>query len=163
MRSGEISEVHELQLRYWTAFKRFLQENGIGLQVHTPRPQNWLLLNIGKPGFSLCSTILIGNGRIGAELYISLKDNKRAFYSLQGQRSAIEREFGEGLEWQQEVPRGRASRIVIYKTDVNIQNQNDWTNQFNWLSSALVRLDKVFRQKINSLKSSPAAPDPSSE
>lgn len=149
IRSGELTETKAIQLKYWEAFKNFLIEEKITtLKPRKPSPQTWLEFSAGKTGFVFSATILLEKGRLGAELYIY--DSKESFKELHEQMICIEGEFGEALEWQ-ELSEVKGSRIVLYKTGVEIQNEIDWSNQFLWLSNALIRLDKVFRPRIKAL------------
>lgn len=148
-RSGEFSETKAIQLKYWETFKKFFKEYNTVLRPRKASPQHWLNCSAGRSGFEYAATINTREKRLGAELYIS--DSKDSFFKLLEQKEKIETEFGNKLDWQ-ELPEAKASRIVLYKTDVDFQNESDWLNQFKWISDALIRLDKVFRPKIGALK-----------
>ncbi len=147
-RSGELSKTKAFQFKYWEAFVEYIKKQHIPLHPYKPYPQNWLTFSAGRSGYSFAATVHTGDRRIGAELYIG--NSKESFTKLHEQLIQIEGEFGEALEWQ-ELPEKQGSRIVKYKTGVEIQQGSDWPNQFQWLSDALVRLDKVFRGRIKAL------------
>jgi hypothetical protein len=147
-RPGALSNTKELQLRYWEAFKDFFSKQSRSLRPRKADPQHWLNIATGKSGFVYSATVHTGEGRLGAELYIS--NSKESFSKLREQKDQIESEFGEKLDWQ-DLPEAKSARIVLYKPGVDIKNENDWPNQFRWFSDALIRLDKVFRERIKAL------------
>jgi hypothetical protein len=77
-------------------------------------------------------------------------DPKEAFRRLESQKADIEREVGLQLEWQ-ELKDAKGSRIAVYRQDVQLDQDNDWPNQFAWLAERLEGIDRAFRSRIRTL------------
>ena len=58
----------------------------------------------------------------------------------------IENEIGFALDWR-ELPDKKASRIIIEKP-VNLDAQEEWNSQFDWIIDTCVRFKKAFKKYI---------------
>ena len=139
-----------LQLRFWTDWIAYLQAHKSPIRPQTPRPQHWLNITIGRAGFVLVATINSREGRIGAEVYIGHTDSKTYFAAIEEKRTAIEDRLGFALEWQ-ELPNRQASRIAIFKSGLNLEDESEWSGDFGWLMDTVQKLDNVLRPIIKSL------------
>lgn len=73
--------------------------------------------------------------------------------SLCSRRSAIasiEEELGYRLEWE-ELPARRDSRISIYLSNVDPEEERDWPRQHEWLAAKLNDMHRVFSPRIRAL------------
>lgn len=74
--------------------------------------------------------------------------NKAVFDSLLQDKEAIEAEFGEPLEWRR-LDDKRASRVVkLYRGFGSLNEPETWPTLQDMLIEKMIRLDKVFRQRI---------------
>jgi hypothetical protein len=117
-------------------------------------------MGMGRTGFNLEAIVTTYSnetqsyeqGEVRAELRIVDAKAKAFFELLQLQKSAIEQEFGEPLQWysQDDV---KACRVFIAQS-ANIQDQQQWPELFEWLRLRLERLRAVFRERIKALDAS---------
>jgi hypothetical protein len=150
---GELPERRRFYQSYWTAFRDYLQQRpGTTLRSQKPPPDHWTNFAIGRSGFYLTATASVEKHRLGAELYMRPGDidPKEAFRRLESQKADIEREVGLQLEWQ-ELKDAKGSRIAVYRQDVQLDQDNDWPNQFAWLAERLEGIDRAFRSRIRTL------------
>jgi hypothetical protein len=89
-------------------------------------------------------TINTQDKTIGCELYIPRE--KKMFAVLASHKEAIEKEFGEQLEWM-ELPGKKASRIKVSR-DADIENEGGWNDYFNWLKQKAEGFQAVFPKYI---------------
>jgi hypothetical protein len=82
--------------------------------------------------------------------------DKSAFRALFADKEAIEREFGEPLEWQ-ELPTKKASRIAIFRHGVNPADEGQRDDLHAWMFSKMERFQKVFADRVRSLSLVPVA------
>ena len=129
-----------------TQLSEKLNDNTTVPKTQKPRPQHWLNICIGKTVLRL-STIKIQN-KISTELYIN--KNKEAFNLLKQDKKNIEEELGLKLSWEF-LENKNASRIAIYKEDIDIKNENERINAINWHSNTLEKFYNVFSKKIKNL------------
>jgi hypothetical protein len=146
-----VTETKAQQLRYWNALNDAIAEAGSGLRPHRPRPQHWSNFSIGRSGFHLSASVNTVNNRLRAELYITGDYAKGFFHALLEDKDTIEAQVGAPLSWE-ELPDRIASRIALYKNDVDPLVEADWPNQHAWFVDALGRLDKALRHRIRTLQ-----------
>jgi hypothetical protein len=49
------------------------------------------------------------------------------------------------------LPDGKESYVTVTKDRADFRNEQDWKNQFTWLSERLEKLDSVFRKRVRQL------------
>lgn len=141
----DLSSRKKLLLKYWTAVSTKIKENGSFLKPHKPRPQHWYNLAIGKTGFKIAGTVKTSINTIGGEVYIT--NNKEAFKYLENNKEEIEKEIDAKLSWEY-LPEKVASRIAIYKEDINLMESNNWDTAIDWHISKFEKLHNIFSQRI---------------
>jgi hypothetical protein len=152
--------IKKLQVEYWQAFCEYAIENAKRIKTTKPLPQNWMNIAIGRSSFLLNAIASTWNSEtetyekdeIRAELQIAQKNAQEAkayFNLLRREQSTIESEFGEPLIWDSQ-PNRKACRIVLRKT-VDLEDQNTWTDQHQWLVEKLDKMHKVFSDRIKRL------------
>lgn len=109
---------------------------------------HWLYFSIGSSACHL-SVLQI---RKRSELYVGLHINgdsnggKELFHDLLAEKENVEAEAGLTLEWE-ELPEKKASRIGV-KKNVDFNDKTQWTSQFDWIMDVMLRLKKVFGERI---------------
>ena len=105
---------------------------------------------IGRSFFNLGAVMIRPKNQVRAEIYISGADAKAFFGLLEQQREAIERELGYPLDWEG-LPSGSDCRISSYLSNVDPEDEADWTNQHEWLAQRLNDMHRVFSQRVRAL------------
>lgn len=160
---ADLSDIRQLQRAYWAALQDALTATrGPISGARTPQPQSWMAYPIGRTHFQLSAVMLRPKRQIRAELYLHGENAKAFFGLLKLQQPAIEQELGYPLEWE-ELPAGQDSRISIYLSDLDPEDQTDWPRQHQWLAQRLNDLHRVFSQRVKALNASDwrGAPSPS--
>jgi hypothetical protein len=150
---AELTDTKVQQLAYWTKLRDFLAAQGASVRPQKPRPQHWLVFSIGRSGFGLSTTVNTSKNRIGVELYLNNEQAKPYFHLLRDEKTEIEAEIGAVLDWQ-ELPNRQASRVALFKDDVDTTNEADWPSQHAWIADHLQKFDKAFRQRVKNLDAS---------
>ena len=144
---------HELRLKFWEGL---LAHAKTKTDVHAnrkPTQDGWIYGGIGRFGFSLGYTARQTDSQV--ELWIAhgsgqTVKNKTAFKALEAQKAAIDSDFGAALDWQ-ELPEGEGCRIR-YVVDGGYKSPHDqWPTINASLADAMVRLEKVMRQRVAQL------------
>ena len=144
-----------LQLEYWTAFVEYVAQQKATIRPTKPRPQNWMNMSFGRAGFSLIAVASTWNtdratydiGEIKAEITITDPNNKVYFDRLMTHKAEIEAELGYELNWYS--PQ-KSSKVHVRHT-ADIQDRDDWPNQFAWLLTKLEDLRRVFGPRVKEL------------
>jgi hypothetical protein len=151
---GEVAlaERHHVRLAYWASFADYLKEKGSSFKIRRPNKDHWFSFGIGRAGFVISATISTDKQRVGVELYAYNDADKAAFHALLADKEAIEREFGEPLEWQ-ELPGRKASRIVLYRHGVNPADEAQRQDLHAWMLAKMDQFRKVFGGRVKALPS----------
>lgn len=112
MKSEDLTETKKTQLIYWTNLRDYLIEQKSSVKPQKPQPQHWMTFAVGRSGFHLSSTVNTRDGRISVALNITDIFSKQFFNLLKNQKSEIENEIGNQLQWL-ELPNKKESRIQL--------------------------------------------------
>jgi hypothetical protein len=122
-----------LYLEFWKGFTEFCRIQGTFLRLNKQSTRHWYAISLGRAGFAISVTASSQKRRLGCELYLSGENAKRNFKLLERDKRAIEEKTGT-LEWE-ELPSRGASRIVLYRSGIDIANKSTWNDSYTWLKS----------------------------
>ena len=149
---GEFSQTAAMQLRYWEALNTMLQAKAGALKgTSRPRRRASLPYSIGRSRCRLRACMQRARRKIRAELYLTGATAKPFFHLLHQQKEAVQSELGYALEWEEKTDTNY-SRIAIYLSDLDPEDEPDWPRQHGWLADRLNELHTVFRQRILELE-----------
>lgn len=135
-----------LRIKYWTAFRSYLQENKSKLRPQKPSRDHWYSFGIGTSRAHTAALIITRENKIAVELTINSEDAKSIFGDLIKHKDDIEKIIGAPLDWR-EMPDKKASRIVLFNS-VDPYDESTWPQQFSWLQTNLEKFDKAFRSLL---------------
>ena len=148
---AELSDTRVKQRAYWAAFHQALdQAAGPVSGGRKPQPQSWMGYSIGRTGFNLGAVMIRPKRQVRTELYIAGDKAKALFHLLREQQQVIEQELGYALEWE-ELPTRRDSRIAVYMTNVDPEDEQDWPRQHEWLTAKINDFHRVFLARVRDL------------
>lgn len=155
--SGELSQHKQLQLRYWTAFKEFMELKKSFVRCQKPFPESWTNHAIGRSGVHLASIASIWNSEtnnknpeIRVELYINGRNAKQEFAALKNQKDSIEKALGFQLVWHN-LENNAICKLYI-RRNADFLNEQLWPEQFEWFRQRLEIMHKVFSPIMKNLK-----------
>lgn len=154
---GEISAHKQFQLKFWIAFKQYMEEKGSFIRCQKPLPQHWTNHAIGRTGVHLDSIVSLWNSETGikgpeirAELYLDGPNAKREFAALEMHKASIEKELGFSLKWHN--PENKAACRLYVRQSYDFRDESLWPEQFEWLRTKLETMHKVFAPMMKNLK-----------
>lgn len=139
----EPTEHKLLQLEFWEAFKKYLNENNLYLRIQHPRPVPYRDIRIGCSDAHILLRINIPDNQLSCSLYI--KNNKDLVEYLKQQQVSITKELGQSFIW---VDCNVHSRAEISKQNIGDFNPFDVAN-FQWLFDKSTLFEKVFIKYID--------------
>lgn len=154
--AGPITEVRKLQLEFWTMFRDKLLEKKVVPSAHTPRPQYWFDVPLGRTSFVLSNFANTSDGRIGVRVYLGDGVADVALPQLEVERDAIEAEIGEKLQWNPNPDRRDKTIALTRSADLN--DRTKWPEYCDWLVDKVARFRKSFAPRIKKLDLSGMAP-----
>jgi hypothetical protein len=155
--NADVSAYKQLQLKFWTAFKQYMEGKGSFLRCQKPLPQHWTNFAIGRSGVHLDSVISVWNSETGlkgpeirAGLYLDGPNAKQEFAMLEKQKESIEQTLGFSLTWHN--PENKAACRLYTRQDSDFTNESLWPEQFEWLRMRLETMHKVFAPIMRNLR-----------
>jgi hypothetical protein len=155
--NGEVSEHKQKQLKFWTAFKQYMEAKGSLIRCQKPSPHHWLNHAIGRSGIHLASIVSLWNSETGVkgpeireELYLDGPNAKQEFALLEKTKDSIEAALGFPLVWHN--PENKAACRIYTRQDADFLNEALWPEQFEWLRQHLETMHKVFGPIMKGLK-----------
>lgn len=150
----QLSDVKKLQLEYWTAFRDYLQDRESSVRAGKARPRHRINVSIGRAGAQLCAAAGIWDedrkewvrGLNRVQLMLNGDESKELFERLHADREEIEAELGESLIWHN--PEHARQCRIYARRYVDLEDRDDWPNQFAWLEERLQRFDATFRDRV---------------
>ena len=127
-------EVQNIQ--YWNAFCDYLIQRGTEFR----RPslvaieRHFINLPMGIPNFALRASQRLKEG-LGAALIIRGSNAGAYFRALEEEQAQIRVECGEYLSWYSGA--STEKRIAFIKADADPTDEQDWSNQHEWIASKL--------------------------
>jgi hypothetical protein len=146
----ELTDTQRLQLEFWTAFHKLLQERGSKIRGTKPLPQHWNNFSIGRAKCRLATNINTRARRIGVYLVLKGPHAYSRFDRLRADSKAIEEEVGAHLEWLGEAGR-RQGRINLNRNDTDPTDRARWPEQQEWLRENLELFYRVFAPRVEEL------------
>lgn len=141
----------QLQQQFWQSLARYIETHLLPLRPQKPSPQHWCNFALGRSGFHIATTINTREQRVGAEIYISHKQQaKEMFRQLEVQKAEIEQALGFEMEWLP-LPDRDACRIVVFREDSSLQDAAQWPDYCAWLADKVRKLSEVFGPRIKAL------------
>lgn len=147
---SNLSELKLQQQAYWTALSQAIMDADTRLKPQKPRPQHWTNFALGRSYFSLAAAVNSQERFIRSEVYCGGPNATAHFNLLMQDKEAIEKEFGECLNWD-ELPEKKACRISIQRENSNPTNEDNWSEQHSWLIDRLDRMHRVFSSRVKQL------------
>ncbi len=147
--AGPITDAKKLQSEFWTAFRHELLKRKIVPTAQAPRPQYWFNVSLGRSHIHLSNIANTTDGKIGVRVYISNKVASSALPQLEAERSAIESEIGERLEWN---PNPEASdKVIKLERIADLNDREKWPEYVSWMVDITDKFKKVFGPRVKKL------------
>ena len=146
---GEVSAHKLFQLRFWTAFREYMEREGSAVRCQKPLPQHWTNHALGRSGAHLCSIVSTWNSitnskgsEIRVELYMSSATAKDEFALLQQRKESLEKALGFPLVWHN--PEDKNICKLYVRQDADWLDEAKWPRHFAWLKEKLEIMHRIF-------------------
>jgi hypothetical protein len=146
----EISDVRKAQLDFWTQFREKLLTTKQVPSAQSPRPQYWYDVSLGRSGIFLSNVFNTSENRLGIRVYLSNQVADIALPELEHQKSEIEKEIGEPLEWNP-FPDKR-DKVIRLMREADISKREQWGEYLDWLVAVTLKFRNTFSPRVKGLK-----------
>ena len=138
-----LSDLQQLRLEFWNAFKKYLEDQGGAVVAHKPGAENWTTFRSGIPGMSLLSSVK--PGYLDAELY-SYGGHKQLFAELEKRAGDVQPQIGSPLMFRNDLNKKYSCAWVQREAD--LADRIRWPEYMSWLASRLAELKTAFAPVI---------------
>ena len=150
----EEAERYAVRRRFWAAL---LERAKPRTELHSGNSANtttWLVTSAGKRGMLLC--YVIRQHDAGVVLIIDRgagagAETTAIFEELEGQRVAIEADFGGSLDWDRSEGRQRCQIGVTLDTGGYRDSEERWPETQDEMIESMIRLEQALRRPIDAL------------
>ena len=147
--NAELSEYSASNLQFWESFhEQLVEAGGAGRRINRPlKDANyWGPLTENSKAYISGWRSQSRNPHVGAFLGIYNPDAALVWELLEEQKSDLELEFGEPLDWS--ANKQRTVFKVVPKPLFSGTSPENWPAQRKWLIEKMVRLRKVFEKPV---------------
>ena len=117
-----------------------------------PTRDHWLSSGAGTSGVMYSFVITGSYARVELGLISSSKEKNKAYFAkLHKSKEAIEASFGSELVWD-ELPENKMSRIKIELQNVNLFDEDDWSEMTSFLIETLPKFENALQPFVNKLR-----------
>jgi hypothetical protein len=137
--------------KYWQQLLPLLNQTNLFENMQAPKSQ-WIATGSGIGGIVYTMVITKSFIRIELAFLNSSKElNKSYFKKLYSNKKAIEKAFGNQLEWE-ELPDNKMSRIKFELQEANLFNDKHWDRMNEFFVTYIPIFEKAFNPFIRGLK-----------
>lgn len=149
-KSNTESETTKMQLMYWTKFRDKLMATKKFTSLHTPRPQYWFDVALGKSGINLSNTCNAQNSIVGVRLYISSKVTDTYLPALIARKDEINKALGCEPEW---FPNPNAiDKTITLQYQTDLLDPQKVEESLDWMVNHTIIFRDVFSKEIKMIK-----------
>lgn len=149
-KSNNESETTKTQLDYWTKFREKLLATKKFPSLHTPRPQYWFDIALGKSGIYLSNTCNVQKSIVGVRVYISSKVANIFKPALEARKNEINKALGCNPDWFPNPNTIDKTITLQYQTDLSDPVKLE--ESLDWMVKQTIKFRDVFSKEIKAIK-----------
>jgi hypothetical protein len=148
------SALRKLQFEFWSGFVEFCNTNGARPQlISDPLFESYYQINLGFPKVFLELKALGQPATLGCQLVVEKAKSASIIYQqLESQKSTIEAEVKEQLEWIPPLEEDWRGRVAQTLRGADIESRDKWNEYFAWLVERAETFYKVFLPRLEAIR-----------
>jgi len=143
------TDLKMLQLEFWTNLNDYFNNNS-NINTRTPRAQHWYDLTLGV-GSKAHLSLVVHNREQYCSVEVYIPNSKELYFELEKNKENIESETNLKFEWM-ELPEKQASRVKVKKTSFNLNDTENWEDEYKWLLATVEKIKPIFAKHIQNWK-----------
>lgn len=141
-----LSEKKQFQFDFWFKFRDKLEKTKKIPSLHTPRPQYWFDISLGKSNIHISNTCNTDENKVGIRIYIGNQIVDTMLPFLESKKEEIEKSLGYNLIWNPN-PNNR-DKIIMLQHITDFNNDQKVEDAINWLVDKTIQFRQVFSKII---------------
>jgi len=148
------TELKQVQYRFWTTFRKYMEEKKSAVKCQSAGPRNWMDHPIGNSYCHLSSVILSAGKAVsdanGPALVVSLTiQGQKRFDAIQAYKAQVENQLGTDLIWYKYGD--NKTCYISQQKPADFHDEKLWPQQHAWLKETLEKFQKAFVPIIKDL------------
>lgn len=152
--ASDYSDTQLLQIEYWGALQKLMQERQGNVRPRTGGAHYWLGFSIGRTEFQLLANIRTSENHITVGLGLDGNDAKKHLALLLEDKDDIEQELGATLQWNAKPGQRSCSIGTGGRDNCDLTNRDNWPDYLDWMYEQLETYHRVFAPRIKTLDAS---------
>ena len=149
-KSSSESETTKIQLDFWTKFREKLFATKKFSSLHTPRPQYWFDVALGRSGINLSNTCNVQKSIVGVRVYISSRVVDTFLPALEARKDEINKALGCEPEW---FPNPNAiDKTIALQHQTDLSDPEKIEEALDWMVKHTIIFRDVFSKEIKAIK-----------
>jgi len=148
--ASSTTESGQIQLSYWTKFRDKLKATKKIHSLHTPRPQYWFDVALGKSGIHISNTCNIQKNIVRIRVYIENKTAPTAYAFLESRKADIEKQLGFQMNWDSNPNASDKTITLEHETDLTDEVKTE--ESLNWMVDYTIKVWNVFSNVLKEMK-----------
>lgn len=147
--SQGLKDRHIWRKQFWEEILNYIAGQQPPFRLQSPGTGDTSHIAVGRSGFRIYLALTPKHKRIGCGLYIRTSWKDSAYAQLEAQRTAIEEEIGETLQWRPIVGEKAAEVLLEAAIDPKDDSNRDQVKQ--WMHKQSVAFYKAFQPRVKNL------------
>lgn len=143
---GTVNEQEAENVRYWNEFEKQFNIDEVDLTFREVRKWHFLDFSIREGARAVLSVARL-KSEVQVRLVLATETQSTYFSELLKQQRDIERELDVPLVWDD----GGARSVIRTTMTADPSDETEWTNQFEWIGTNLVKFHNVLRARVNEI------------
>lgn len=144
------TETTRTQLNFWIRYREKLMATKKFTSLHTPRPQYWFDVALGKASIWLSNTCNVQKNVVGIRVYISSKAVDTFFPALESRKDEINKALGCEPEWNPNPNAKDKTITLLHPTDLSDDTMVE--EALEWMVKQTIIFHSVFSKEIKAIK-----------
>ena len=161
---SQVSDLKRQQQQFWEGLRKRLIDRKSPVRPQKSHPQHWSSFALGRAGTGLNACINSQKNILWIEFAFYGPSGKVWYDEVVAQKEAFGAVCGETLDWQR-MEGKKQSRVALHRPNSDLDSEQDWPNQYQWLIEKLELFHHVFQPVAKSLSdgTDPEAPSEADE
>lgn len=142
----ELNENRKTQLDFWLKFREMLAATKKVPSLHTPRPQYWYNVSLGKSNIHLSNTCSSDLSKISIRVYIRNQIASSMLPFLLHHREEIEKEIGIPLTWNPNAD--NIDKVILLSRSIDFTDTKNVDEALKWMVEYTIKMRNVFSRII---------------
>jgi hypothetical protein len=145
--AGDLSEMGQNRLAYWTQFKAFLENSDTALKLEKTTARGYAEFPTGVTGVVLAAYVSFASKAVGCFVRLQGQNSESQYRDLYSQKDEIEKSINRAISWSETTP-GHKYHLSCTLNGSDPGNPAIREEQYEWLQETLEALESFVKRHL---------------